>query len=434
MNCMKLYRWLPVVLGLFAATACTDEAPTDVGDDLLPSGDVRTFEVILDPAGFLTFDTTFTGYTTTRNANWITIANQFSGVVDANGMFRFGPPPRIITVRGASGSVVDSFPRYFEGRLVLRLDTLMSQEPPVRLRAYRTAEEWDASATWTLRVDSGNVELPWATPGGTRGASIDTATWAAGDSIVLRVDSVTLAQWIDTTNTARGAVVVSETPDSRVRISGVVLRVSAHSSLQADTVVNFDVTPIATAFIFNPPPPPAGSHLRVGGVPSWRSMIGIRPDLANLTFPCPGVAGCQVRLSEAHIARAELLLQPAAAPPGYIPEDTTFVGVRTLLVTPGIPLERSPIGGDVCGGSPACLFTGKSPPEYFAQPPGTEPVAYDVTNYIIALVDEDVSAVNRPPFALTILIPNEPLTFGFATFAPGPRLRLVLTAHVERPQ
>ncbi len=434
MNLTKPYRWLPVVLGLFAATACTDETPTDVGDDLLPSGEVRTFEVILDPADYLTFDTTFTGYTTTKDASWVTVAHQFGGVVDANGLFRFANPPRIVTVRGASGAVVDSSPRYFEGRLVLRLDTLKSGEPPVRLRAFHTAEEWDRSATWSLRIDTGSVELPWATPGGTRGASIDTATWAASDSVVLRIDSASLAQWIDTTNTARGALIVSETPDSRLRITGAVLRVSAHSALQADTVLNFEVTPTANTFIYNPPPPAAGSQLRVGGVPSWRTMIGIRPDLANLTFPCPGVAGCQVRLSDAHIALAELLLQPVAAPAGFIPEDTTFLAVRTLLVTPGIPLERSPIGGDVCGGAPLCLFSGQAPPEWFAQPPATEPLAYNVTNYVIAMVDPDVSGENRPPFGLTVLIPNEPVTLGFATFAPGPRLRLVLTAHVERPQ
>ena len=433
MNCMKLYRWLPVVLGLLTATACTDETPTDVGDDLLPSGDVRTFEVILDPADFLTFDTTFTGYTTLQNAAWITLANTFDGVLDANGLFRFANPPAIITVRGATGAVVDSFPRYFEGRLVLRFDTLMSQEPPVRVGAFRTAEAWDRSATWALRVDTGNVQLPWSTPGGTRGASIDTATWLAGDSVVLRVDSATLAEWTDTTNAARGALIISETPDSRVRLNGAVLRVSAHSSVQADTVLNFDVTPLINAFIYNPPPPAAGSQLRVGGVPSWRTMVGIRPDIADLTFPCPGVTNCQIKLNEAHIARAELLLQPETAPAGFIPEDTTFVQVRTLLVSPDVPLERSPVGADICG-STACLLTGRAPPEFFAQPPGVEPLAYDITNYLFALVDDEVAEENRPPFALTVLIANEPLTLGFATFAPGPRLRLVLTSHVERPQ
>jgi hypothetical protein len=435
MNLTKLSRWLPVIVGLVGFSACTDEVPTDVGDDLLPSGEVRTFEVILDANAFTTFDTTFTGYTTTQNAPFTIIANKFAGVLDANSLFRFGRPPAVVTVRTASGgTVADSTPSYFAGRLVLRFDTTATDaNPPVRFQGFRTAEEWGPSASWTLRIDTGNVELPWATPGGTRGTSIDTATWIAGDTVVLRVDSQTVAQWLDTTNVARGALVVSETNGARVRLTGAVLRVSARSDLQPDTVLNFDVAPIVTAFIFNPQPPPA-TELRVGGAPSWRSMIGIRENLADLTFPCPGVPACVVRLDRAHINRAELLLQPVTAPAGFIPEDTTFIQTRTLLVSPGVPLERSPIGVDVCSGLTSCLVTGRAAPGYFAQPPAAQPVALDVTSYIAALVSDEVLPENRPPFALTLLIPNEPVTFGFATFAPGPRLRLVITAPIERAQ
>jgi hypothetical protein len=431
----KLYRWLPVLFGLFVVSACTDEAPTDVGDDLLPSGDVRTFEVLLDPASFLTYDTTFTGYTAPRTAPFTIIANKFEGVLDANSLFRFGSPPRIINVRNAAGTtVVDSAPHYFAGRLVLRIDSLTSDaNPPVRFRAFQTAEAWDESATWTLRVDTGNVELPWATPGGTRGISVDTASWTVGDSVVLRVDSTTVAQWMDTTNAARGALVISETNGARVRLTGAVLRLSARSDIQRDTVFNFDVAPIITTFNFNPQPPPA-TELRVGGVPSWRTMLGIRTDLATASFPCPGVANCQISLSKAHINRAELLLQPTNRRAGFLPEDTMFIQVRTLLTSPGVPLERSPVGVDVCSGGNACLQKGIAVPGIFLQPPAPPPVAFDVTNYIVALVGEDVAAANRPPFALTLLIPNEPVTFGFATFAQGPLLRLVLTAPVERPQ
>jgi len=50
------------------------------------------------------------------------------------------------------------------------------------------------------------------------------------------------------------------------------------------------------------------------------------------------------------------------------------------------------------------------------------------------VLDDTLEPINRPPLALTLLIPNEPTTFGFATFAQGPRLRLVLTAPVERAQ
>src|SRR5688572_19782876 len=65
----KPFRWLPVLFGLFILGACTEETPSEVGDDLLPSGEVRTFEVVLDPAQWLTFDTTFSGYANPRNAS-----------------------------------------------------------------------------------------------------------------------------------------------------------------------------------------------------------------------------------------------------------------------------------------------------------------------------------------------------------------------------
>ena len=434
----KLYRWLLLLSGLIIFSACTEETPTEVGDDLLPSGEVRTFEVVLDPAAYLTFDTTFTGYANPRNASFTIIANKFENVLDANSLFRFGQPPGAISVRNSAGTAtVDSTPSYFAGRLVLRFDTVTSDaSPPVRFRAFRTAEAWDETATWTLRTDSGAVQLPWTQPGGTRGASIDTATWVAGDTVVLRVDSATVAAWMDTANAGRGTVVITETVGARVRLSGAVLRLSARSDIQPDTVFNFDVAPIITTFIFNPPPP-FPTELRVGGVPSWRTMLGIRADLQNLSFPCPGVTNCQVRLTDAHINRAELLLQPTTRRPGFIPEDTMFIQVRTLLVSPGVPLERSPVGVDVCGQVAVCLNKGMVAPDFFLRPPGSspaEPVAFDITNYMVALLDDALLPANRPPLALTLLIPNEPTTFGFATFAQGPRLRLVLTAPVERAQ
>lgn len=430
-----LQRWLPVCCALFVMSACTDEAPTDVGDDLLPSGGVRTFEVVLDPAQFITYDTTFTGYTRAANAAFSPLARQFQGVLDANALFRFAQPPTLIAVRNAAGSTVtDSTPSYFAGRLVLRVDTLASESaPPLLVRGFQTGEAWDASATWTLRVDTGNVELPWMTPGGTRGAEIDTATWTAGDTIVLDVDSSTVARWIDTANVARGALIVTETNGTRVRLTSAVLRLSAHSDLAPDTVVNLDVPASVSAFVFNPQPP-TGSELRVGGAPSWRTILGIRDDLADLVFPCPGESNCQIALASAHINRAELLLQPVAAPAGFIQEDTTLIQVRTLAVTPGVPLQRSPLGVDVCSGAARCLIRGRVIPDYFAAGAAPPLVAFDITSYIFALVNEGVSDENRPPFALTLLDASEPSTFGFSTFAQGARLRLVLTAAVESTQ
>ena len=434
-NLKTLRRCLLFLFVLSVVTACTDETPTDVGDDLLPSGGVRTFEVILDPSSFLTYDTTFSGYASTQNAAFSVLANKFEGVVDANLLFRFQRPPTTIAVRNSAGTtVVDSAPSYFAGRLVLRIDTLASESGPgLLVRGFRTAEPWDGSASWTLRVDTGNVELPWTTPGGTRGAEFDTATWAAGDTIVLDVDSATIALWRDTANASRGALIISETPGSRIRVSSGVLRLSARSAIRPDTVVNVDVAAGITHFVFNPEAPPPGTQLRVGGVPTWRSILGIREDLADLTFPCPGVANCEVRLENAHINRAELLLQPVTAPAGFILEDTTLTQAHTLAVTPGVPLQRSPIGVEVCGNVASCLLAGRTVPQLFGPTPGA-PIALNLTSYLIALVDPDIADDARPPFALALLAPNEPNTFGIATFASGPRLRLVLTAPVERAQ
>ena len=422
---MNLKRLLPLLLVL---AACTEETPSEVGGGIISTDDVRTFELLLDPAQWMAYDTTFSGYARPQDAPFSMIANKFGGVVDSNLLIRPAQPPTVINVRNAAGaSVPDSSPRYFAGRLVIRFDTTLSTEPPAFFRAFRTVEPWHFSATWQLRVDTGNVQLPWAMPGGSRGAQVDTATWAAGDSIVFRVDSATIAQLGDTANASRGLLIVDETNNTRARIRSVTLRVQARSAIQQDTVFNFDVVPSMSAFIFNPQPPAAGTQLRVGGVPAWRSIIGVNENLRNLVIPCPGVTGCQIRLDRAHINLAELVLQPEPAPAGFTPEDSTFVQVRALLTTPGVPLQRSPLGVPV-GNSPIIASS------IFNNPAAASPVRINITNYIIALVDEDFDDDTRPASSLVLMQFNEPATFGFNAFQSGPRLRIVITAPIERAQ
>src|SRR5688572_30200235 len=169
MNLKTLSRGLLLITCIVIA-ACTEEEPTDVGDNLIPSGDVRTFEVILNPADFIEYDTTFAGYSSAQDAVFGIVANKFEGVVDANLLIRMAEPLRVISVRNSAGTVVpDSNPQYFAGRMVIKIDTLRTDsDVPVSFAAYKTAEEWQFSATWTLRIDTGSVELPWTTPGGTR--------------------------------------------------------------------------------------------------------------------------------------------------------------------------------------------------------------------------------------------------------------------------
>jgi hypothetical protein len=411
-----------------AFTGCVDEDPTEVGGVLLPSGEVLTFEVLLPASEFLVNDTSFSGYVAPSRSSFGLVARSFEDVLDANTLLRYSLPPATIVVRSGATTVTDSFPRFVGGRIVFRLDTIGSTSRPIQLALFRTVEDWHASATWTQRVDTGSVQLAWSTPGGTRGAQIDTATWAAGDSVVFDVDSATLAIWNDSTNDAAGAILVSETDDSRLRVIGSTVHVNARSSVNADTVVVIDLVPTTRTFIFNPTLPTTFSGLRVGGIPAWRSMLRLRSDLRSFVFPCVGgPEGCQVSLDSVHINTAQLLLRPLRTSAGFIPEDSLFIEARTVLLSPLVPLERSPVGNRVAISSLLAA-------ELFTSPSATDVVKLDITTLINHLLDESVPEEDRLPPLLSILQLAEAQTFGFATFEAQPMLRLVITTALERTQ
>jgi len=423
----KSYTLLGMLLVL-SLMACTTDAPTDVGDALVTSGDVVTFEVTLPAGSFLVADSSFSGYAKAFNAAFDLVANKYEGAVDAHALYRFLLPPRVLQVRNSAGAAVnDSAITYFSGRMVLKLDTLVTpRTTPMLLTAYQTAQVWDATATWTNRIDSAFVHLPWTTAGGTRGPQIDTATWAAGDSIVLRVDSQTIATWNDTTNLSRGALIVSETNGSRLHVLSAVVHLSAHSVIRPDTVIAVDVVPSIRTFVFDPTLPPTTTDLRVGGIPSWRAILQLRPDLTTITVPCgSGPVGCTVPLDSAHISSAQLILRPKRPPAGFLLEDTSFIDVRPLAVSPTVPIERSPIGARVALSSPIA-------PSLFTNPAATDVVRLDVTSFLVHFTNSAVKPEDRLAPFLTLLQIPEPGSFGFMSFEPSPSLRLILTAATER--
>jgi hypothetical protein len=416
---------------IIALPGCTEETPTDIGGPLLPGTDVRTFEIILEPDQYLENDTAFSGYARAVEAAFLFVARSFEGVVDANTLVRFGRPPISLQVRDSAGVVrTDTLPRFPTGVLVLRVDTARSSGTAT-VGVYRTAENWDAAtATWTVRSDTGGVRELWQTPGGTRGALLGTAEWQAGsDSLTMPLDSAQIAAITGADEASRGALItIDQTMDpngSRLRLplAAAVIRLSARSSIRADTVIAVNVDLTSSTFIFTPDPPTIAGATRVSGVPAWRTFLTLKENLPDLTIPCPSrPAPCALALRDVHVNVAQLLLRPTASPPGFSPEDSIIVSVRAAIEGTNVPLSRFPVAGP--------LFLPRFPiaPDRFTTT-NTGPDAEIMVTAIVGalLADTATTAANRSPRRMALLTSPESATFGFASFLAAPRLRLVLT-------
>jgi len=429
---------LGFVLGAgLVALACADEDPTGVGGPLVPGGVVRTYEIVLDPEVFLVSDTTLGGFFTPDLVLYRVLASAYEGVT-ANGLARFARPPSTVSYTTNTGATAtDTMPSFIGGRVVVFLDTLRSVAPgPVELELHRVGEEWDpGSASWTLRVDSGGVQLPWTEPGGTSAALVGTATWdpAGGDSVSFDVDSLTVALWADTLDASRGALIRVATPGSRLRSPSVVLRLNARPSARPDTVVTTSVGSIGGSFVYDPEPLP-GSELRIGGVPSWRSYFQVQR-LDTLTVPCPDEpagSGCVLRLNEVKVNYAALVLQPDATPGGFVPDDSLRIQARTVLAMPGVPLARSPLGS--LAGAIAAPPIG---PATFQPGASAGAIEVPLTQYIATLAaGRSPDDKTDPPQWFVLYASQESGLFGFGTFrdigsASPPRLRLIVTVATD---
>ncbi|MGH7444827.1 MAG: hypothetical protein ACREKM_08130, partial [Longimicrobiales bacterium] len=325
-------RSLPVLAAaatLLASAACGNDSPVALGEQLLPGQPVTSFEVVLDAEQFLALDSAFALFTTPSQASYTIVANDFAGTLDAHALATFSIV-KTITVRdtAGTGTVIDTLPNYFAGRVLLRVDTLRSSHDAAHFAVYRAAESWDErSTTWDLRVDTGSVTLPWTQPGGTLGPLIAEGDWARadGDSVFLAFDSATVQALRDSTIAERGLIVVTETPGARMRLTSIGLRADARSS-RADTVVTTNGVAFDRTFIYTPSPGTRTDDGRVGGVPSWRTLIRLIPDLGDVRVTCPGLPPCTYLLSETEITTASLEYMLAAPPAGFVLEDSLRIG------------------------------------------------------------------------------------------------------------
>ncbi|MFO7895026.1 MAG: hypothetical protein R6U63_15035 [Longimicrobiales bacterium] len=422
-------RWIwRIGLGLAVvagAAGCDDESATAVGSDLLGEG-MRTVQVVFDAPAFLQGDTVYNGIGTLNEASFGVVANDFGGELDANLLFEVDRPI-VVTYEDENEDVVrDTIASIQGGRLTVLIDSLSPQEGPVDVEVLQVTEAWDAATvSWDMRVDSAGASEPWATPGGTTGAVLGTATWESGDSLVVALDSAAAAVWDDSAAALMGGALRITTPGTRLRVQEVRFEFDV-TPVNRDTVVTAGRVERRATVVPEPPAPAAGA-VRVGGLPVWRSLLHFTP-LDDLMVPCEtGSTTCEIALSEVAVSAANLLLwtRPTG---GYRAERPMRVEGRAVLEGPTVPLTRSPLSrpfsrkGDVLD------------PDAFATPASVL-MRVPITGFVQR--NANVGDGEDPLLWLALTAVGEKALFGFGEFggvgsATAPQLELVVTIPVRK--
>jgi hypothetical protein len=424
-------RKLTIGLGLWAAaflvTACGDESPTGVGADLLGPG-VRTYEVVFDASEFLVADTTFDRIGSLDDADFRMVAHAYDGELDARTLFSLRRPLTATYSPAEGQTVTDTIEVVVGGMLTLVRDTIASDRAAMEIEIVQVGEEWHrASATWAVRVDTAGVTEAWASPGGSPGAVLATATWESGDTLRIPFDSAAVAVWDDSLSARVGGLIRTTSPGQRLFLEGMsfqfnVVPVGADTVVQAGSIVESKI--ISTPDVAAPMP----GTMRVGGLPAWRTALRFQP-VSEMRIPCgPGQPpGCTLPLGDVTVNLAALLLEPMAAGSRRV-ERPIRLEARAILEGPGIPLARSPMSPSVglSDSLAVALFDGTNPE------PGT--IRVPITTFIQFHLGEPTD--DPPPQWLALTALGERTQFGFGAFGGlgshrPPRLRLVVSVPDE---
>ena len=335
-----------LIAGLLAAAAsapaCTEDALTGPG----PSGDgaAETVEVTISPDEFALWrDTTYSSFALPLDADFLVAADpQDSTELHARALLRYEIVPDSVEIDSVDVAI-DSF---VSAELRLALDTARSRvpDPGVRLRLFGLARPYTPTeVTWEQAADG----EPWSSPGGDLAGELGSLDLqGAADSVLaetlalpIREDAVDslLAAWRDGDGGA-GAALLVEGPGARLRLIQADLRFEVRPEGRDTTVARTAVTFLAggpSTFVHDPPLPPTGTDLRLGGLPSSRAYLSfVPPDSAD-----------GVGLRGATINRADLLFRPTAPPsPPFRLDFPVSMDAMELIADPFELGARTPIG------------------------------------------------------------------------------------------
>ncbi|MCY3598977.1 MAG: hypothetical protein OXN85_03250 [Gemmatimonadetes bacterium] len=346
---------LPVLLG-----ACAED-PLSLGSENVPGAGVETRDVTISVSDLPSWrDTTLTGFARPSTAPFVYVSAGTD--VSSRGLARFNVPDTIRTF-------VDTLPvaRFEEVEFLLRLDTIRSEftEFPVTVKLVELGERFEPHrATW----QEATAGVPWTQPGGSLGVEIASAVLEAVSDTLLMTPAVaedSLMKAWQREDGGNGFAIVLDGPETKLRVAQMVLRY--------DPTLVGRTLPVPQsqfweehAFIVDPPQPPTGTELRVGGLPASRIYFEFVP---------PGLHG-EGGLEGATVSQAEVILHPLAAPDLHAAERTIEARKVSLLGDPFETGEKTPIGsGDLVTTTldPARLREG-------------EPVRLDITRLMAGAV------------------------------------------------
>ena len=391
-------------LGALAVLAACTEEPLSLGSEEVPGAGTQTTDVTVSVVDLGTWrDTTLTGFALPSGAPFVVVSNGPS--VTSHAFVRFNVPDTIRTL-------ADTLPvdRFEDVELFVRFDTTQSNFGgfPVTLRLLALEESFDPdSATW-LRASPG---LPWTTPGGDLGVEIASGVLeAVSDTIVMSpsvAEDSLMKAWQDEDG-GNGFALVVEGPETDLRVTRIILRYDPTLVGRTRPVPQVQQWDERT-FVLDPPLPPTGTDLRVGGLPASRIYLEFAP---------PRSLG-GVSLDGATISQAEVILYPLAPPEPYAAERPIEARRVSLLGDPFVRGAKTPIGsGDLQGTrlDPDLLSDGL-------------PVRMNITFFMAQAVRDSVSrirfAVRGDPDAQALGY----WEFGSAESPPEfqPRLRVVFS-------
>lgn len=422
----------------FIVGGCTDEIPTATRDELVAPG--LAVEVTIPFEDFVASTAVYGGYGRASQLGGGFIAHEFGPGPDENGvegsgleaatLVRFGQLPRTVTTVDTAGTNrIDTLITIRKATVFVRFDSVGSiADGPVEITAHTVSEDWDpVSATWGLAVDTLGAAVPWSEPGGGAVEEITTAVWdpAEGDSVEIVLDSALIEMWKDSTHTARDIRVGTQDSGVRLRLTLVQLRLSIVPSIRPDTVLSVPVVTNAATFIYDPLPLPPRNALRVGGAPSWRTILNLDVPHSLTGYPdlCAAL-GCPVEITADQVAYAGLQLTTLAGSPAFAPSDTLLLDVR--MVTAPDFLPKSPLGPSTLARQGGADLA----PELFRAPAG-QVVEIPVTSLVRDQLRGEDPFGDPVTGTVALMSILEPWSIEYATFtgrlsSTPPSLRLIL--------